>query len=83
MNISSENKIMDLEKRLVAARRERGREWEGSGAWGYQIIRIQLKRIPKYLRNLYTELPYDPAIPLLGIYLDKTSLKKTHAPAKT
>lgn len=25
--------------------------------------------------------PYDPASPLLGIYLDKTSLKKTHAPA--
>ena len=30
----------------------------------------------RYLRNLYIELPYDPAIPLLGIYLDKTSLKK-------
>ena len=32
------------------------------------------------LRNLYIELPYDPAIPPLGIYRDKTSLKKTHAP---
>ena len=30
----------------------------------------------RYLRNLYIELPYDPAIPLLGIYLDKTLLKK-------
>ena len=30
----------------------------------------------RYLRNLYIELPYDPAIALLGIYLDKTSLKK-------
>ena len=26
------------------------------------------------------ELSYDPAIPLLGIYSDKLSLKKTHAP---
>ena len=28
------------------------------------------------LRNLYIELPYDPAIPLLGIYPDKTFLEK-------
>jgi len=27
-------------------------------------------------RNLYTELPYDPAIPLLGIYPDKALLKR-------
>ena len=31
------------------------------------------------LINLYIELPYDPAVPLLGIYLDKIFLKKkTH-----
>ena len=30
----------------------------------------------KYLRKLYIQLPYDPAIPFLGIYLDKTLLKK-------
>ena len=28
------------------------------------------------LRKLYVELPYDPEIPLLGIYLDKTFLEK-------
>ena len=28
------------------------------------------------LRNLYIELAYDPAIPLLGIYPDKTLLKR-------
>ena len=27
-------------------------------------------------KRLYIELPYDPPIPLLGIYLDKTFLKK-------
>ena len=26
--------------------------------------------------KLKTELPYDPAIPLLGIYLDKTIIQK-------
>ena len=31
------------------------------------------------LRNLYIELPYDPAVQLLGIYTGKTLLKKdTH-----
>ena len=30
----------------------------------------------RYLRNLYIELPYDQAIPLLGIYLHITFLKK-------
>ena len=29
-----------------------------------------------YLRNLNIELPYDPAISLLGIYPDKTFLEK-------
>ena len=28
------------------------------------------------LRNLYLELPYDPAIPILEIYPDKTFLRK-------
>ena len=36
-----------------------------------------LRRIVwRYLRKLCIELPYDPAIPLLGIYPDKTFLKK-------
>ena len=30
----------------------------------------------RYLRKPYIELPYDPATPLLGIYPDKTLLKK-------
>ena len=27
-------------------------------------------------KKLRTELPYDPAIPFLGIYLDKTTIQK-------
>ena len=34
------------------------------------------KTVWRYLRKLYLELPYDPAIPLLGMYPDKTFLKK-------
>ena len=30
----------------------------------------------KFLKKLKIELPYDPAVPLLGIYLDKTIIQK-------
>ena len=30
----------------------------------------------RFLKNLKIELPYDPAIPLLGIYLKKTIIQK-------
>ena len=45
-------------------------------------IKLKIKRTKKQikkqttLRQLNRELPYDPAIPLLGIYLDKTFLEK-------
>ena len=34
------------------------------------------KIVWRYLRKLHIELPYHPAIPYLGIYLDKTFLEK-------
>ena len=36
----------------------------------------QWKTVWRYLRNLYIALPYDPTIPLLGIYLNKSFLEK-------
>ena len=34
------------------------------------------KTIWRFLRKIKTELPYDPAIPLLGMYLDTTIIQK-------
>ena len=34
------------------------------------------KTVWMFLRKLKIELPYDPAIPLLGIYSDKTIIQK-------
>ena len=34
------------------------------------------KTVWRFLRKLKIELLYDPAIPLLGIYLDKTIIQK-------
>ena len=42
-----------------------------------KLVQPIWKTVWRYLRKLNIELPYNnPAIPLLGIYLDKTFLKK-------
>ena len=58
--------------------------WRGYGEegtllhywWEYKLVQPLWRTVWRYLRNLYIELPYDPAIPLLGIHPDKTFLKK-------
>jgi len=32
--------------------------------------------VSRFLEKLKTELPYDPEIPLLGIYLEKTKIQQ-------
>ena len=44
--------------------------------WECKLVQPLWRTVWRYLRNLHIELPYDPAIPLLDIYLDKTFLKK-------
>ena len=34
------------------------------------------KTVWRFLKKLKMELPYDPAIPLLGIYLEKTIIDR-------
>ena len=54
--------------------------WRGCGEKGtllhfwreYKLVQLLWKTVWRFLKKLKIELPFDPAIPLLGIYLDKT-----------
>ena len=40
------------------------------------MVQLLWKTVWRFLKKLKIELPYDPAIPLLGIYADKTLIRK-------
>ena len=58
--------------------------WQGCGEKGTlvhfwrecKLVQPLWKTVWRFLRKLKIELPYDPAIPLLGIYLEKTINRK-------
>ena len=57
------------------------RECGGKGTllhcwWECKLIQPLWRTVRRFLKKLKTELPYDPAIPLLGIYLEKTIIQK-------
>ena len=41
-----------------------------------KLVELLWRTIQRFLRKLKIELPYDPAIPLLGIYLEKNIVQK-------
>ena len=44
------------------------------------MVQSLSKTVQRFLKNLKIELPYDLAIPLLGIYPDKTLIQKDTCP---
>uniref|UniRef100_A0A8D1I5M4 Uncharacterized protein n=1 Tax=Sus scrofa TaxID=9823 RepID=A0A8D1I5M4_PIG len=58
--------------------------WRGGGEkgpllhcwWAWKLVQPLWRTVWRYLRKLHIELPYDPAIPFLGIYPDKNFLEK-------
>ena len=58
--------------------------WRGCGEkgtllhswWECKLVQSLWRMVWRFLKKLKIELPYDPAIPLLGIYPEKTIIRK-------
>ena len=51
---------------------------------GFKLVQLQWRTAWRFLQKLNIDLPYDPAIPLPGIYLEKTIIQKdTYTPMFT
>ena len=49
--------------------------------WECKLVQPLWRTVWRFLKKLKIELPYDPAIPLLGIYLEENMVwKDTHTP---
>ena len=44
--------------------------------WECKLVQPLWRTLWRFLKKLKIELPYDPAIPLLGIYPEKTRIRK-------
>ena len=62
--------------------------WRGCGEketllhrwWEYKLVQPLWRTLWMFLRKLKIELPYDPAIPFLGIYPEKNHNLKMYMP---
>ena len=63
--------------------------WSGCGEkgtllhcwWEHKLVQPLWRTVWRYLKKLKTELPYDPAIPLLGIHTEETRTERDVHPS--
>ena len=74
-----------MQVRMTIIKKARNNKcWKGCGEkgtllhcwWECKLIQPLWRTVWRFLKKLKLELPYDPAIALIGIYLEKTIIQK-------
>ena len=71
-------------KMAIIKKSTNSKSWRGCGeketllhcCWECKLVQPLWKTVWKFLEKLKIELPYDPAISLLGIHLEKNVIQK-------
>ena len=82
---------LPLVRMVIIKKSANNKCWRGCGEkgnflycwWEYKLVQPLWKTIWRFLKNLKTALLYDPAIPLLGIYLEKANSKRYNVHSST
>ena len=75
---------LTLDRMALIKKSTNNKCWRGCGEkamllhcwWECKLIQPQWKTVWRFLKKLGIKLPYDPAIPLLGIYSEETKIEK-------
>ena len=84
LNANQKRYYLTPVRRAIIKKSANSKCWGGCGEkgtllhcwWECKLVQPLWKTVWRFLRKLKIELPYDPAIPLLGIYPDKTIIQK-------
>ena len=86
MQIKTTMRYYFMSVRMAAIRKSTNNKcWRGYGEkgtplhywWEWKLVQPLRRTVWRFLKNLETELPYDPVIPLLGIHTPRVFSKTT------